>query len=221
MAKFTESVESSESESSAPFTIGIVLFDRAEELDWVGPFEVFTMAREVAYGKGRPAELRVVLISHDGAVVEGAKGMRVEVNHSFSNAPALDVLLIPGGIGTRDEMKNELMLEFLREKAAECEWVTSVCTGSGVLERAGLTTGKRITTHWAYIPTLRETAGDATTVLENVRYVRDGNLVTAAGVSAGIDMALWLTGELFGVPHARLTQRGMEYDPAPPYTADV
>ena len=213
--------ESTESKTAAPCTIGIVLFDRAEELDWVGPFEVFTMAREVAGGKGSAADIRVVLISQDGKVVRGAKGMRVEVDYSFSDAPTLDVLLIPGGIGTRDEMKNEVMLDFLRKKSSECDWVTSVCTGSGVLERAGLTRGKRITTHWAYVSTLRETAGDAATVLENVRYVRDGNLVTAAGVSAGIDMALWLTGELFSVPHARLTQRAMEYDPAPPYTADV
>jgi len=216
-----ESTESTETKRTAPFTIGMVLFDRAEELDWVGPFEVFSMAREVADGKGRAAELRVVLISHDGAVVRGAKGLRVEVDHSFSDAPVLDVLLIPGGIGTRDEMKNEVMLDFLREKSSECDWVTSVCTGSAVLERAGLTRGKRITTHWAVVSTLRESAGDATTVLEHVRYVRDGNLVTAAGVSAGIDMALWLTGEIFGVPHARRTQRAMEYDPAPPYTADV
>ena len=213
--------ESTESKTAAPCTIGIVLFDRAEELDWVGPFEVFTMAREVAGGKGSAANIRVVLISQDGKVVRGAKGMRVEVDYSFSNAPTLDVLLIPGGIGTRDEMENEVMLDFLRKNSSECDWVTSVCTGSGVLERAGLTRGKRITTHWAYVSTLRETAGDAATVLENVRYVRDGNLVTAAGVSAGIDMALWLTGELFSVSHARLTQRAMEYDPAPPYTADV
>jgi transcriptional regulator GlxA family with amidase domain len=213
--------ESTEPESAESFTIGIVLFDRAEELDWVGPFEVFTMAREVAAGKGPAADIRVVLISQDGAVVQGAKGMRVEVDYSFSDAPALDVLLIPGGIGTRDEMKNDAMLDFLRTKSAACDWVTSVCTGSAVLERAGLTVGKRITTHWAYLPTLREAAADATTVLDHVRYVRDGNLVTAAGVSAGIDMALWLTGELFGVAHARLTQRAMEYDPAPPYTADV
>ncbi len=213
--------EATDSKPATPWTIGIVLFDGAEELDWVGPFEVFTMAREVADGKGPAADLRVELISHDGAVVRGAKGMRVEVDHSFSKAPALDVLLIPGGIGTRVEMKNEVMLDFLRKKSIDCEWVTSVCTGSGVLERAGLTRGKRITTHWAYVSTLRETAGDATTVLKNVRYVRDGNLLTAAGVSAGIDMALWLTGELFGVPHARRTQRAMEYDPAPPYTADV
>jgi transcriptional regulator GlxA family with amidase domain len=210
-----------DSSGKAAYTIGIVLFDRAEELDWVGPFEVFTMACEVAYGKGSAAEIKVVLISHDGEVVQGAKGMRVEVDHSFANAPALDVLLIPGGIGTRDEMKNETMLNFLRKKAPECEWVTSVCTGSAVLEGAGLTRGKKITTHWAYLPTLREEAGEATTVLEKVRYVRDGNLVTAAGVSAGIDMALWLTGQIFGVPHARLTQLAMEYDPAPPYTAEV
>jgi transcriptional regulator GlxA family with amidase domain len=213
--------ESTGRESARPLTIGIVLFDSAEELDWVGPFEVFTMAREVAGGKESVADIRVALISQDGAVVRGAKGLRVEVDHSFADAPALDVLLIPGGIGTRKEMKNDAMLDFLRTKSAECDWLTSVCTGSAVLERAGLTRGKRITTHWAYLSTLRKTAGDATTVLENVRYVRDGNLVTAAGVSAGIDMALWLTGEIFGVPHARLTQRAMEYDPAPPYTADV
>jgi transcriptional regulator GlxA family with amidase domain len=113
------------------------------------------------------------------------------------------------------------MLEFLAKKASECEWVTSVCTGSGVLEAAGLTRGKRITTHWGYLSTLRENAGGETTILENVRYVRDGRLLTAAGVSAGIDMALWLVGELFGVAHARLTQKAMEYDPAPPYAAEV
>jgi transcriptional regulator GlxA family with amidase domain len=210
-----------ETKAIPPLTIGLVLFDRAEELDWVGPFEVFTMAREVAAEKGPAAGIRVVLISEDGAVVQGAKGMRAEVDYSFADSPELDVLLIPGGIGTRDELENPVMLDFLRKKSTECDWVTSVCTGSAVLERAGLTQGKRITTHWAYISTLRETAGDATTVLGKVRYVRDGNLVTAAGVSAGIDMALWLTGELFGVDHARKTQRAMEYDPAPPYTADV
>ncbi len=202
-------------------TIGIVLFERAEELDWVGPFEVFTMAREVSGDRGPASGLRVVLISEEGGVVTGAKGLRNEVNASFAEAPQIDVLLIPGGIGTRVEMKNARMLDFLSKKAAACDWVTSVCTGSAVLEAAGLTKGKRITTHWAYVSTLRENAGESTTVLGNVRYVRDGQLLTAAGVSAGIDMALWLTGEIFGVDHARLTQKAMEYDPAPPYTAEV
>ncbi len=202
-------------------TIGIVLFERAEELDWVGPFEVFTMAREVSGDRGPASGLRVVLISEEGGVVTGAKGLRNEVNASFAEAPQIDVLLIPGGIGTRVEMKNARMLDFLSKKAAACDWVTSVCTGSAVLEAAGLTKGKRITTHWAYVSTLRENAGESTTVLGNVRYVRDGQLLTAAGVSAGIDMAPWLTGEIFGVDHARLTQKAMEYDPAPPYTAEV
>jgi transcriptional regulator GlxA family with amidase domain len=202
-----------------PMTIGLILFHDAEELDWVGPFEVFTMAAQIAGGAGRAASMRVVLISEDGAVVTGAKGLRVEVDASFADAPPLDVLLVPGGIGTRTEMNRPEMLDYVRKQATRCEWVTSVCTGSAVLAAAGLTRGKRITTHWGYVPTLRESAGDETRVLENVRYVRDGNLVTAAGVSAGIDMALWLVGQLFGVEHARNTQRAMEYDPAPPYAA--
>jgi transcriptional regulator GlxA family with amidase domain len=208
-------------EAVSPFTVGLVLFDKAEELDWVGPFEVFTMALEIAKEHQAAAGIRVVLISEDGLVVCGAKGMRALVDCSFQDAPALDLLLIPGGIGTRRELANEVMLDFLREKAAQVQWLTSVCTGSAVLESAGLTKGKRITTHWAYLPTLRENAGGETTVLENVRYVRDGKLVTSAGVSAGIDMALWLVGQIFGVTHARNTQRAMEYDPSPPYTAEV
>jgi transcriptional regulator GlxA family with amidase domain len=203
------------------FTIGFVLFDQAEELDWVGPFEVFTMAKEAAGGRGEAAKIRVVLVSQTGGIVTGAKGLRNEVDATFEDAPPFDVLLIPGGIGTRDEMKNPVMLDFLRKKAGEVKWLTSVCTGSGVLEAAGLTKGKRITTHWGYLSTLRENSAGETEVLENVRYVRDGQLLTAAGVSAGIDMALWLVGELYGVPHARLTQKVMEYDPAPPYAAEV
>jgi transcriptional regulator GlxA family with amidase domain len=208
-------------EATESFTIGLVLFDQAEELDWVGPFEVFTMAQQIAAVGERAAGIHVVLMSENGDVVRGAKGMRVEVDASFEEAPKLDVLLIPGGEGTRREAKNEVMLNFLRRNASDVEWLTSVCTGSAVLEKAGLTKGKRITTHWGYVQMLRESAGDETVVLDNVRYVRDGNLVTSAGVSAGIDMALWLVGQIFGVEHARNTQRAMEYDPAPPYTADV
>ena len=202
----------SNSNGVRPITIGLVLFEQAEELDWVGPFEVFMMAQQTAEANEPASGIRVVLISESGAVVHGAKGLRSEVDASFKDAPPLDILLIPGGIGTRREMKNDAMLDFLRAKAAEVEWLTSVCTGSAVLEKAGLTKGKRITTHWAYLPTLREEAGEATTVLEKVRYVRDGNLVTAAGVSAGIDMALWLTGQIWGVDRARGTQRASIHD---------
>ena len=195
-------------------TIGIVLFPDAEELDWAGPYEVFTMA---AMGQ---AQMQVVTIAETLDPVRCAKGLRVLPDHSFADAPALDVVLVPGGQGSRNEMENPAMLEFLQRVAPTCSWVTSVCTGSAILCKAGLTKGRRITTHWGYIEALRELAGDSE-VLERTRYVRDGNLVTAAGVSAGIDMSLWVVGQIFSPEHARNTQRMMEYDPAPPYSAAV
>lgn len=195
-------------------TTGILLFPDAEELDFVGPWEVFTMARH----SGRESD-RVVTIAQRDEPVRCAKGLRVLPDHTFADAPALDVVLVPGGQGTRAEIENPVLLDWLRKTAASCQWVTSVCTGSLLLHGAGLARGKRVTTHWAFVPQLRE-RGDVE-VLEKVRYVRDGNLVTSAGVSAGIDMALWLVGQLHGVPHARLTQKLMEYDPAPPYEAEV
>lgn len=197
------------------FTVGIVLFEDAEELDWAGPWEVFTMARA-----GLAEDLRVVTVAQTADPVRSWNGLRVLPDHTFEDCPKLDLVLVPGGQGTRREIENPVMLAWLAKVGAECTWVTSVCTGSLLLHGAGLASGRRITTHWGFIPTLRERASDAE-VLENVRYVRDGNLVTAAGVSAGIDMSLWIVGQIWGVPHARATQRFMEYDPAPPYAAEV
>jgi transcriptional regulator GlxA family with amidase domain len=193
-------------------TIGIVLFDDCEELDWAGPWEVFTMARQEGD--------TVVTIAERPDPVRCAKGLRVLPDHTFADAPELDVILLPGGHGSRHERENPAMLEFVRRVAPGCTWVTSVCTGSFVLEAAGPAKGKRVTTHWGAIEELRALAPDLT-VLENVRYVRDGNLVTSAGVSAGIDMSLWLVGQIWSVDHARVTQYAMEYDPAPPYGALV
>ena len=195
-------------------TTGILLFDKAEELDFVGPFEVFKMARHSGH-----EDDRVVTIAERAEPVRGFGGLRVIPDHGFADAPPLDVLLVPGGQGTRREAENPALLEWLRKAAGPCTWVTSVCTGSLLLHGAGLARGKRVTTHWGFVTQLRE-RGDVT-VLEKVRYVRDGNLVTSAGVSAGIDMALWIVGQLYGPDHARLTQKLMEYDPAPPYTAEV
>jgi len=197
-------------------TFGIVIFDEAEELDFVGPWEVFSMATLDL----PESTSRVVSIAERSEPVRCANGLRVLPDCTFADAPALDVVLVPGGWGTRTEAENPVLLEWLRKVSPGCTWVTSVCTGSLVLHAAGLATGRRITTHWSFLEKLRESATDAT-VLEGVRYVRDGNLVTAAGVSAGIDMALWLVGQIWDVPRARLTQRFMEYDPAPPYVADV
>ena len=226
-------------------TTGILLFDDAEELDFAGPWEVFTAAAmletfeaekesrqtrgeselaatagafEASRDRDRWAS-RVVTIAESERPQRCAKGMRVVPDHSFANAPALDVVVVPGGQGTRREVGNPALVEWLRKTGAQCRWVTSVCTGALLLHEAGLAKGKRLTTHWSFVETLRQ-RGDVT-VLEGVRYVRDGNLVSAAGVSAGIDMALWLVGQLHDPAFARRVQRWIQYEPAPPYAAEV
>jgi transcriptional regulator GlxA family with amidase domain len=194
-------------------TTGILLFDDAKELDFAGPWEVFSAAAEV------DGESRVVSVAEQGRAVRCAKGLRVLPDHTFEDAPALDVVLVPGGQGTRREVQNPVLIDWLRKVGASCTWVTSVCTGALLLHEAGFARGRRVTTHWAFVEPLRK-RGDVT-VLERVRYVRDGNVVTAAGVSAGIDMALWLVGQLHDPQFARNVQRYIEYDPAPPYAGEV
>ena len=193
--------------------IGIALFDGAEELDFAGPWEVFTMAARLVPG------LEVLTAAESERPVLCAKGMRVLPERRLDAVGDLDVVLVPGGQGTRREVGNPVLIEWLRKTAARCTFVTSVCTGALLLCEAGLARG-RVTTHWAFVSELRQRYPHVE-VLENVRYVRDANVVTAAGVSAGIDMALWLCGQLWGVDVARKTQRAMEYDPAPPYAAEV
>ncbi len=202
-----------------PQTIGLLLFGGAEELDFVGPWEVFTVSRMVLESQEQSAHT-CVLVSQLGKTVQCAKGMRVETDHAFADAPALDVMLVPGGQGTRKEVTNQDLLKWVRDTAETCRWVTSVCTGSLILTSAGPAKGKRVTTHWNFVKTLRE-RNEASEVIDNARYVRDGNVVTAAGVSAGIDMALWLIGQMYSPEHARTVQRYMEYDPAPPYAGLV
>ncbi|MBZ0217865.1 MAG: DJ-1/PfpI family protein [Fimbriimonadaceae bacterium] len=201
-------------------TIGILLFDGAEELDFVGPYEVFTMANFTASLQGKEPPFKVALISETGDDITGAKKMRFGIDYSLKTAPALDVICIPGGEGTRTLIHNKPVIDWVGKTAADCTWVTSVCTGAFVLSAAGLTKGRNMTTHWAAMNEF-EKLGLKGNLQQGVRYVRDGNLVTAAGVSAGIDMALWLTGEIGGIPLARATQKNMEYDPAPPYAADA
>jgi transcriptional regulator GlxA family with amidase domain len=194
-------------------TFGLVLFPEVEELDFVGPWEVLTVS---AMASG---EDRAVLIAERPEPVRCNKGMRVMPDHTFADAPPLDVVLVPGGMGTRTEMSNPVLIEWLKQIGPKCKWVTSVCTGALVLHSAGFLAGRRATTHWSMIEYLRGLGG--VEVLEQTRYVRDGNVVTAAGVSAGIDMALWLVGQLRGPDFARHVQHYIEYDPAPPYAAAV
>lgn len=196
-------------------SIGILVFDDVEELDFTGPFEVFGMANEVAVRTGLPPLFDLKLIAEHDGVVRGAHHLRFLPDLTIGACDKLDILLVPGGQGTRREVANPQLLGWIATIAARAEWVVSVCTGALLLTAAGPARGKRVTTHWAFVETLRA-RDEASEVVADSRYVRDGNLVTAAGVSAGIDMALWLTGLLHGAEFARHVRRAMEYDPAPP-----
>jgi transcriptional regulator GlxA family with amidase domain len=193
-------------------TIGIVLFPDVEELDFVGPLEALGAMAFIDRG------WRVVTIAEAGGRVRARHGLSVNVDHSFADAPPLDVLLVPGGQGTRQEADNPRMIEFVRGAGANAQYVTSVCTGAFILHRAGFLSGRRATTHWGSLERLRG-LGDVEVVEE--RFVQDGNVITAAGVSAGIDMALYLASLLTDRQTAQNVQKLMEYYPQPPSLEEV
>lgn len=199
-------------------TFGVVTFGDAEELDFVGPWEVFTVSAMVRNLEAQSELDRVVLVGPSTEPVRCSKGLRVLPDHGFDDHPQLDVVLVPGGFGTRREVDNPVLIDWLRRIAPTCDWVTSVCTGSLLLHEAGMARGKRVATHWSFEDAL-EARGDIT-VVRDARWVRDGNVVTSQGVSAGIDMALWIVGQLHGPAHAKQVQRYIQYDPAPPYQAE-
>ncbi|MFG1857202.1 DJ-1/PfpI family protein [Actinomadura geliboluensis] len=195
-------------------TYGLLVFEDAEELDFAGPWEVFT-ASAMMRGQGDEA----FLVAERTEPVRCAKGMRVLPDRTLDDHPKLDVLLVPGGRGARlTQPHNQAVTGWIAKTAAQADWVASVCTGAFLLHAAGPAKGRRVATHWSVEDTL-EAQGDVT-VVRDARYVVDGNLVTSQGVSAGIDMALWLIGRIHGRDHARAVRRYIQYDPAPPYLAD-
>lgn len=161
--------------------IGIIIFDKAEELDFVGPWEMFTMWHKIANGP------TCHVVAQSLSPVLCAKGLSVNPSTDFDHCPRLDYLLVPGGQGTRTEVHNPILTQFVANQAETCKAVLSVCTGSFVLHAAGLLSGKRATTHWASLDRLRA-LGDVTVVQD--RFVHDGRVWSSAGVSAGIDLAL-------------------------------
>jgi len=199
-------------------TFGILLFGDAEELDFVGPWEVFTASSMLRQQRSLPSDT-VVTIAESTAPVRCAKGLRVLADRTVDDHPPLDVVLVPGGMGTRREVHNTDLMGWLARTGEAATWVTSVCTGSLLLWGSGLAKGRRVATHFAFEDEFAR-KGDVT-IVRDARWVRDGNVVTSQGVSAGIDMALWLVGQIHGRDHARATQRYIQYDPAPPYAADV
>ncbi|HSR85365.1 MAG TPA: DJ-1/PfpI family protein, partial [Streptosporangiaceae bacterium] len=138
--------------------------------------------------------------------------------HTLDSHPPLDVLLVPGGQGTRRAVGNPAVIDWIKSVSDAAAWTTSVCTGALLLHEAGPARGRRVATHFGFEDAL-EARGDVT-VVRDARYVVDGNLLTSQGVSAGIDMALWLVGRLHGRDHARAVRRYIQYEPAPPYLAD-
>jgi len=194
-------------------TFGLLIFDDAEELDFCGPWEVFTTSSMI-----REFSDLVVLIAEQAGAMRCRKGMKVIPDHTLEDAPPLDLLLVPGGCGARREVSNPNLIGWIARTSETVTWITSVCTGALLLHEAGVARGRRVATHRAFEDTL-QARGDVM-VVRDARYVVDGNLVTSQGVSAGIDMALWVTGQIYGRDHARAVSRCIQYDPAPPYLAD-
>ena len=191
--------------------IGILVFDGVEELDAVGPWEVLSHWTQEHPDDGWDA----LCLSLDGAPVVGAKSLVLGAHHSVEDAPPLDVLIHPGGPGTRAMLDDTDHLDWIRDCRASVPLMASVCTGSLVYAAAGLLTGRRATTHWASLNLLSEL--DPTVIIDvDARFVDDGDLVTSAGVSAGIDMALHLVSRLTDVERAREVRRNLQYDPVPP-----
>ncbi len=191
--------------------IGIVLFADVEELDAVGPWEVLSH-----WTRFHPEDgYAVITLSRLGEIVQCAKGLEIVPHHSFATTPPLQVLLYPGGHGTRAQLADEAHLDWVRRCKAEGSLMTSVCTGSLVYAAAGLLSGRPATTHWSALNLLTE-IDPSIDVRRDDRFVDDGDIITSAGVSAGIDMALHLVARLAGPDRAHQVRRYIQYDPQPP-----
>ena len=186
-------------------TFGILIFPQVEELDFIGPWEMLSMWHQVAGGP------KCLVVAEQREPVLCAKGLSVNPHVSFADCPSLDFLLVPGGQGTRTEVTNAKLLEFVATRGETCKAILSVCTGSFVLHAAGLLAGKKATTHWGSLERLRA-LGNVTVVEE--RFVQDGNVWSSAGVSAGIDVTLAFIASVAGEESAAKVQLASEYYPS-------
>jgi transcriptional regulator GlxA family with amidase domain len=185
---------------------GVLVFPNVEELDFIGPWEMLSMWS--AFPGGPQHRL---IVSQSIEPVLCAKGLSINPHVSLDSCPDLDFLLVPGGVGTRTEVDNPVLIHFIRTQAAHCKAVLSVCTGSFLLHKAGLLSGRKATTHWASLDRLRA-LGDVQVIEERV--VNDGNIWSSAGVSAGIDLMLALIASIAGEETAGKVQLGSEYFPS-------
>jgi transcriptional regulator GlxA family with amidase domain len=196
------------------FTYGLFVYENAASLDFIGPSDVFVISCYLLK-KGR-----VVTIAAAPDPIKCIGGLEIIPGATTDAAPSLDVLVVPGAADMAAiNAISPRTLEWIKTRADEAQFATAVCTGALVLQKAGLLKNRKATTHWMHTEDLSKDPD--ITVMPDLRYVRDGNIVTSQGVSAGIDMALWLVGQLHSPAHAREVRKIMQYDPAPPYTAHV
>jgi len=191
--------------------VGILIFPDVEVLDFCGPFEVFSVTRlHEEARREEPSPFEVLLVAERVDTVVATGGLKVVPDVTIDRCPPLDILVVPGGWGTRTEVHNQRLIDWIGERGRSVETLTSVCTGSMLLGQAKLLDGRRATTHWRSLSRMRD-AFPAVTVEEKLHVVEDGHVVTSAGISAGIDMALRIVIRYCGEAVARATVRNMEY----------
>lgn len=198
-----------------PIQVGILIFDDVELLDFAGPLEVFSLvATTKASGQDYLLEpFHVTTISQYGGQVTTRNGLKVLADYRLEAAPQYDILIVPGGYGTRKLAQNDKVLEWIRQQAFKACWVASVCTGAFVLAEAGLLDGKRATTARASLERMRMTYQDRDIRIEDsVKYVEDGNIITSGGISTGIPMALYLVEKVLSIEAALTVAKDMEFD---------
>ncbi len=192
--------------------VGILVFDGVEVLDFAGPFEVFSRTRLVPGLDSRRSEdsapFHVFTVGRTRDIVHATGNLLVVPNHSFVDAPKIDLLVVPGGFGTRSLMSDAPTLEWIRTVAASAQKVTSVCSGALLLTRAGLLEGKRATTHWGALDLLESLGG---VNVDRLSRVVDDGVITSAGVASGIDMSFYVVEQLHGRAVADETAKYIEH----------
>ena len=191
--------------------VGILVFPDVEVLDFCGPFEVFSVTRlNESRRRQEPSPFEVILVAATTEPVVATGGLRVLPDHDLGTCPRLDLLVVAGGWGTRSLVHDERVVGWVRDRAGAVELAASVCTGSFLYAEAGLLDGRRATTHWQSLDRMQETY-PAIKVVRDQHVVEDGSMVTSAGISAGIDLALRVVARLHGEAIARATAQYMEY----------
>lgn len=190
-----------------PKTIGILVFNEVEVLDFAGPFEVFSLTRV----DGRKA-FDVKLVAEKPGLHTARNGLQIVPNHVFADKARYDIVIVPGGYGAENtEFDNPVVADWIRQQYNETEILASVCTGALLLAKAGVLAGRKATTHWMDLDRLRSEFPDVD-VQQGVKFVDEGRIITAGGISAGINMSFHLVARLHGKEVAAVTAKRMEYD---------